>query len=144
MITTLKAKEFNAEWLSQRFFIMHLPTQVVLPNRYTGAYEPIRLNCLYGYSLPRDQFPVKVVINSDGTVKSNFRQVAIEHQTNSGDDGHIEYGFYREFIVVYDDELPKTLDEYHKLCHEAHVYNERIRNPERQLTFNDITWDWLY
>ncbi len=91
----IPAKEFNAEWLRSRFFVCELPTEFVIPCRYTGVSTMPPIRRVYGYRLPHKLFPYK----------NNNSQIAIEVYINSGDDGHVDYTFQEKFIIMYDTEI---------------------------------------
>lgn len=148
----LQAKDFNAEWLQHRLFLCYLPTEIVVP--YTKVYSGMGaifdippIDCVYRYRLPDDAFPHKYVKIERGI--NYVGQSAIEVHSDWGTDGHTDYRFVNKFIVVYNDEIEDfTFTNYKKLIGEMYDYEERLRNPMEQLSFNNYLngyeWDYLW
>lgn len=116
----LPAKEFNMEWLYNRKFLCHLPTEIVTPCYYTGEMIVPRLKTAYCYQLDSKIFPPKEEKND--TARSYHYQYAVEIHEDYGDDGHTDFVFMRKFVVLYANELPKNFLEYRNMLDNLHEY----------------------
>lgn len=134
----ISSKEFNGEWLRTRFEICKLPTEFVLPSKYEGEmYMPIPLMA-YGYKLPSKEFPPQIEKGEDYT--TYHYQVAVEVHENYGDDGHTEYQFMNQLVIMYDNEIPKSFKEYSKFLNDVYAFEKEQQDPYEQLNFYKYTW----
>jgi hypothetical protein len=133
----LKTNQFNPEWLKQRLFVCYLPTEMVIPNRYSESLTIPPLDSVYAYKLPTKEFPVKVV--KTPTSHCWNQQVAIEIHEDWGSDGHTNYTFSQKFVIVYDNEIPKTFKEYEILKKAVYDYEDKLIRDDPQLELN-FSW----
>ena len=135
-------KEFNGEWLRERFEICKLPTEFVLPSRHEGEmYAPIPMMA-YGYRLPAKDFPPKREDGTFGTSKytAYHYQVAVEIHEDYGDDGHTEYQFMNKLVIMYENEIPKNFKEYSTFLNDVYTFEKEQQDPYEQLNFYKYTW----
>jgi hypothetical protein len=116
----------NIKWLSSRRLIVNLPTEVVM----YGPEDRFVLDAAYGYVLHDVEMKRRediVTIGGQAISQSWVRQVAVEIHDDIGDDGHVRYQFAGFMVRVWEDQLPKNLDDYLELVSAAHELRNRKR-----------------
>jgi hypothetical protein len=145
-MTILPSKDLTGEDLRDRYFVCYLPTEIVIPCRYTGNMDYC-LRQAFAYRLPYKRFPVKRIEGKDANghgYKWNYQQIAMECYENYGSDGHIDYTLQPYFMIFYEDEIKhQNIDfkTYSELTNTAYNLYREIRDSKgSQLTFNSLNW----
>jgi hypothetical protein len=145
-MTILPSKDLTGEDLQDRYFVCYLPTEIVIPCRYTGNMD-YRLRQAFAYRLPYKRFPVKHEEGKDergNRYSANHSLIAMECHENYGSDGHVDYSLQPYYLMFYENEA-KYYDidfkSYTDLTSLAYDLHKKIREvKENQLTFNSLNW----